>query len=163
MACHLVNIQALFRSAKYRHLSQSYNPIFVIPIPESLPEKSSRSSTPITHTPGRRTGAGSANISVPSRTPVARIPIHGFQQLTLLSMINLTGRVPPLHNTKLGSPCLTLEAIRRTASKPIVIFPECTTSNGRGLLRFAEVFRQTVPVKNFQVFIQSVRCVCALK
>jgi hypothetical protein len=72
-------------------------------------------------------------------------------------MINMTGCVPPFQSTNPGSPCLTLEEIRRTASKPVVIFPECTTSNGRGLLRFAEVFRQSVPVKNCQVFIQSVR------
>lgn len=78
-------------------------------------------------------------------------------------MINLAGRVPPFQNTKPGSPCLSLEEIRRTASKPVVVFPECTTSNGRGLLRFAEVFRQSVPIKNYQVFIMSVRFVSALK
>ncbi|KAF8974211.1 hypothetical protein BDZ97DRAFT_1911419 [Flammula alnicola] len=48
-------------------LAIQYNPIFVIPVPESLPETpaASRSSTPIAHTPGRRTGTGSANIQVP--------------------------------------------------------------------------------------------------
>ncbi|KIM46284.1 hypothetical protein M413DRAFT_65627 [Hebeloma cylindrosporum] len=140
-------------------LAVCYNPIFVLPIPDSLPEPPvpSFSSTPIMHTPGRRTGTGSAKISTPPRTAGARVPVHRFQQFSLLSMISLTGRVPPFQNTQAGLPCLTLEEIRRTASKPVVVFPECTTSNGRGLLRFAEVFRETVPIKNYQVFIMSVR------
>ena len=69
-------------------------------------------------------------------------------------MITLIGHVPPY---KFSSKKSTLEEIRRTASRPIVVFPECTTSNGRGLLRFADVFHQDVPVKNFQVFIACVR------
>jgi hypothetical protein len=71
-------------------------------------------------------------------------------------MITLAGYVPPFD---LGSRKSTLEEIRRTASRPVVVFPECTTSNGRGLLRFADVFHQSVPVKNYQVFILCVRCV----
>lgn len=165
LACRLVNIQVLFHLAKYSHLFQSYDPIFVFPIPDSLPEPPalSRSSTPIIHTPGRRTGTGSAKISAPSSTAVSRIPVHRFQQFSLLSMINLAGRAPPFQNTKPGSLGISLEEIRRAASKPVVVFPECTTSNGRGLLRFAEVFRQNVPVKNCQVFIMSVRWVSMLK
>lgn len=40
----------------------------------------------------------------------------------------------------------------------MVVFPECTTSNGRGLLRFAELFRDvSVPLTKFKVFIMCVR------
>jgi hypothetical protein len=54
-------------------------------------------------------------------------------------------------------PC-TLEEIRQAADRPIVVFPECTTSNGRGMLRFADVFKDySVPVKRFKVFIMCVR------
>lgn len=69
-------------------------------------------------------------------------------------MINYTGRVP-----EPSSEFLSLEEIRRQATRPVVVFPECTSSNGRGLLRFAEVFRNTVPIKGYQVYIMSVRCV----
>jgi hypothetical protein len=69
-------------------------------------------------------------------------------------MIKLVGQVPPFDiSPKKG----TLEEIRRTASRPIVVFPECTTSNGRGLLRFADVFHQDVPVEKYQVFIACLR------
>ena len=71
-------------------------------------------------------------------------------------MITLAGHVPPFDISPEKS---TLEEIRRTASRPIVVFPECTTSNGRGLLRFADVFHQDVPVKKYQVFIACVRYV----
>lgn len=74
-------------------------------------------------------------------------------------MVTRIGHVPPFGLTNSGSTKSTLEEIRRTASRPIVVFPECTTSNGRGLLRFADVFHQNVPVKKFQVFILCVRCV----
>ncbi|KAH9482933.1 hypothetical protein JR316_0005033 [Psilocybe cubensis] len=136
-------------------LAIRFNPIFVLPVPVSLPESTvaSRASTPVSHTPGRRTGTGSANIQVASRTTTLRVPISGFRQLSLLSMIIHTGGVPPYGSME----CRPLEDIRRSASRPIVVFPECTTSNGRGLLRFADVFRQTVPVKKFQVFVVSIR------
>jgi 1-acyl-sn-glycerol-3-phosphate acyltransferase len=52
-----------------------------------------------------------------------------------------------------------LEDIRKQADRPVVVFPECTTSNGRGLLRFTDAFGETVPVKNYQVFVMCVRYV----
>ena len=141
-------------------MSSRFNPIFVLPISDSaaVPEHhaSSRSSTPIKHTPGRRTGTGSANLQSPSTATVPRIPILGFQVVSLFKMIALAGHVPPFDISPKRS---SLEEIRRTASRPIVVFPECTTSNGRGLLRFADVFHQDVPVKKYQVFVVCVRCV----
>lgn len=144
----------LYLNSSTNSSTTRYNPVFVIPIPESFPESPavSRASTPITHTPGRRTGTGSANIQVTPRASVPRIPIAGFHQVSLFSLINFTARVPTL-----DSRSLTLEEIRRKASRPVVVFPECTTSNGRGLLRFADVFRQNVPVKGYQVFVMSAR------
>ncbi|KAF5322698.1 hypothetical protein D9619_000453 [Psilocybe cf. subviscida] len=135
-------------------LATQYNPTFVIPIVECLPETpaASRTGTPISHKPGRRTGTGSANIQMADRALVTRIPIAGFRQLSLLSMIAYTGGVP-----ELGGPSFALEEIRRSAKGPVVVFPECTTSNGRGLLRFADVFRTYVPAKGYQVFIMSAR------
>ncbi|KJA29963.1 hypothetical protein HYPSUDRAFT_60806 [Hypholoma sublateritium FD-334 SS-4] len=135
-------------------LAIQYNPVFVIPIPATVPETLSNSlpSTPVTHTPGRRTGTGSANIQVQPRMSTAQTPITGFKEISLLSMINFTGRVP-MPDSMISS----LEDIRSRSTRPVVVFPECTTSNGRGLLRFAEVFYQTIPVKGYQVFIMSIR------
>ncbi|KAF8639434.1 hypothetical protein AX16_010289 [Volvariella volvacea WC 439] len=71
-------------------------------------------------------------------------------------MIKATGSVPPYQSSH--RPSVTdLETIRKTSNRPLVIFPECTTSNGRGLLRFSNVFCQTVPVRNYRVFVMCVR------
>ena len=109
--------------------------------------------------PGRRTGTGSANIQSQSKaTKAVRVPIAGFRKVSLLSIIRLTGQVPPFGSTAQHS-SHNLEDIRKSADRPIVVFPECTTSNGRGLLRFANVFRETVPVQHYQVFVTCMRCV----
>lgn len=138
----------------------SFNPIFVLPITEAIRASpiSSRPSMPITHTPGRRTGTGSANIQSSNRATSIRIPIIGFRQLSLLSILQLCGKAPPFDFSSQTIP-RTLEDIRKNSDRPIVVFPECTTSNGRGLLRFADVFRQDVPVKDYQVFVMCVRYV----
>lgn len=135
-------------------LAVRFNPLFVLPVPEATPAPS-LPSTPISHSPGRRTGTGSANIQQPTNTPSLRIPIRAFRKVSLLQMIRFTGHVPSPDSD--SSRLHSLEDIRKSASKPIVVFPECTTSNGRGLLRFADVFRQNVPVNAFRVFVMCVR------
>lgn len=140
-------------------LAFRFNPTFVLPVSETvkIPLVTSAVSSPITtHTPGRRTGTGSAAIS-PSRAASARTPMIGFQKVSLLTIIRAAGHVPPYTATS-GTPPTTLEEIRKAAGGPLVVFPECTTSNGRGLLRFADVFKgYAVPVKAFQVFVMCVR------
>ena len=149
---------SLFVSPSYfTHVAGRFNPTFVLPIPDSLPETPKQSllaSAPITQQTRRRTAIGSAELR--SKTIRSQIPIRGFQEVSFLQMVSVTGRVPPFSNMHLND-ALSLEEIRRKSSKPIVVFPECTSSNGRGLLRFASVFRQTVPTKNYQVFVMSVR------
>lgn len=111
-------------------------------------------------TPGRRTGTGSAAISTPSnRASVQRLPIQGFRELSLISILRATGHVPPDYGVN-GSPLQgkTIDEIRKSANAPIVVFPECTTSNGRGLLRFADVFLgQAVPARKYGVYVMCVR------
>ena len=142
---------------------RSFNPIFLLPVCETLdlstpPEK----STPISRTPGRRTGTGSAAISPSAssaRNPTQRVPIVGFRRVGLLSMILSTGHLPLIAGSTSARP-ETLEEVRRRADRPVVVFPECTTSNGRALLRFAEVFRGVkVPVMKYKVFVMCVRYV----
>ncbi|KAI0650649.1 hypothetical protein C8Q79DRAFT_397753 [Trametes meyenii] len=139
-------------------LAFRFNPVFVLPVAETLdlPSLETNVSTPISRTPGRRTGTGSAAISSPSsRVPTARIPIVGFRHVSLLSMVAATGR-PPLAAD--GSKVESLEAIRSKADRPVVVFPECTTSNGRALLRFAEVFGDVkLPVLKYKVFVMCIR------
>jgi hypothetical protein len=70
-------------------------------------------------------------------------------------MIRATGSTPQSPSS--GS-YASLEDIRKSAERPVVVFPECTTSNGRGLLRFARVFEgYNVPVKEWNVFVMCTR------
>ncbi|KAI0321818.1 hypothetical protein OF83DRAFT_1168093 [Amylostereum chailletii] len=135
-------------------LSYRFNPIFVLPVPSESP---SAPSAPAPQATGRRTGTGSAAVTPAANRPsTKRIQIAGFRKVSLLSLICFTGRVPvPSH----ASPSLTLEDIRGSAGRPVVVFPECTTSNGRGLLRFADVFKgRPVPTKGYSVFVMCARC-----
>jgi len=87
-----------------------------------------------------------------------RMPITGFHQVSLWNVLSSLGQTPSTNGLSLeGSK--SLESIRTSANRPVVVFPECTTSNGRGLLRFADVFDPSipVPVKEFKVFVMCVR------
>ncbi|RDX55724.1 hypothetical protein OH76DRAFT_764849 [Lentinus brumalis] len=140
-------------------LAFRFNPIFLLPVCETLDLSSpTEKSAPIARTPGRRTGTGSAAISSPAaRNPTQRVPIVGFRRVNLLSMISSAGHLPLIAGLTSAKP-ETLEEIRSSADRPVVVFPECTTSNGRALLRFAEVFRgMKVPVMKYKVFVMCVR------
>ena len=138
-----------------------FNPIFVLPVCETLDVPSvTPTSTPLSRTPGRRTGTGSAALSSPpagSRAPTPRVPIAGFRRVGLLRMLAAAGHLPLLAGAAKPVP---LEEIRASADRPVVVFPEGTTSNGRALLRFAEVFAGVkLPVMKYKVFVMCVRCV----
>jgi hypothetical protein len=110
-----------------------------------------------TRATGRRTGTGSAAISHPTKPLAQRVNIAGFHKVSLLQIIMCTGRTPLDASSGNYS---SLEEIRSSANRPVVVFPECTTSNGRGLLRFAELFKDCpVPVKRFKVFVMCIRYV----
>ncbi|KAI0772700.1 hypothetical protein BC629DRAFT_1639305 [Irpex lacteus] len=140
-------------------LAFMFDPIFVLPVcePPTTENATSRNSSPITVTPGRRTGTGSAAISSPSaRTPTPRSKVLGFKEVSLLSIVAATGTTPS--TTSEHTTYSSLETIRSKANRPIVVFPECTTSNGRGLLRFSNVFPNIqVPVEKFEIFVMCVR------
>lgn len=138
-------------------LAFRWNPLFLLPVVEELPVEESRPATPQI-TPGRRTGTGSAAISTPAgnSSSRARTPIVGFKPVSLLPMIHHTGS-GPLTRKEAGD-VRSLEDIRSKANRPVVVFPECTTSNGRALLRFADILTDVqVPVRKFRVFIMCVR------
>ena len=132
----------------------------MLPTPEFLPEfeENLRISAPITNRPGRATGTGTGSANIQSsgkHSATPPIPIKGFRQVSLLHIIYLTGRLPPYFAK--DSRMHSLDEIRKSAGRPVVVFPECTTSNGRGLLRFADVFHEKVPVKGYQVFVMCAR------
>ncbi|KAF8897442.1 hypothetical protein BD779DRAFT_1667422 [Infundibulicybe gibba] len=136
-----------------------FNPIFVLPISDtSTLSMVSQPTTPITKIPGRRTGTGSAAIQPPNRATSSRVPVLGFQEVSLLSMIRQIGQVPPFGPSYPGN-YQPLEDIRKKADRPVVVFPECTTSNGRGILRFANIFQKNIPITSHQVFVMCVRFV----
>ncbi|THH17955.1 hypothetical protein EW146_g2953 [Bondarzewia mesenterica] len=141
-------------------LAFRFNPVFVLPVSSSETTPSVvRASTPTTSTPGRRMGTGSAAISAPStRSSSTPISIIGFRQVSLLSILRSTGEVPLFNAILDDTKGNSLEEIRKTASRPVVVFPECTTSNGRGLLRFAELFSgRDVPTGGCKVFVMCIR------
>ncbi|KAH9065435.1 hypothetical protein EDB87DRAFT_1595855, partial [Lactarius vividus] len=118
-------------------LGVCFDPLFVFPVSSTLVEQ--HGASPETRVAGRKTGTGSAATNSPT---------------SLLRMITLAGNTPLDAS---GGNYSSLEEIRRKASCPLVVFPECTTSDGRGLLRFAEVFKnRTVPVKGHKLCVSGV-------
>jgi hypothetical protein len=123
----------------------SFDPIFVLPVPTVAPELPSTTSAPLAHTPGRRTGTGSAALSAPAaRAASSRIALAGFRPAGLLAVLSSAGHAPPFAAAAAagGSAGVSrsLVDICKAADRPVLVFPECTTSNNRGLLRFADVF-----------------------
>lgn len=88
------------------------------------------------------------------------MPLTGFHQVTLIKMLSSLGKTPCTYGLPLEG-AKSFEEIRANADRPVVVFPECTTSNGRGLLRFADVFdpNTPIPVKGYQVFLMCARYV----
>ncbi len=101
----------------------------------------------------------SAGPAILGRTASQRSEILGFREVSLLSMILAAGNVPP-YNALINKRVeyKSLRQIQNETGRLIVVFPECTTSNGRGILRFADCFKgETVPTKGYNVFIMCIR------
>ncbi|KAF8709090.1 hypothetical protein RHS03_02718, partial [Rhizoctonia solani] len=139
-------------------LAVRYNPQFVLPVCASPTLSATQTTAPAT--PGRRTGTGSAQVSTASAA--RRQQILGFRTASLLEMILATGHVPP-YGSSTSTVMATIEDIRAQCDRPLVVLPECTTSNGRALIRFADVFvagkgkHIKHPVKGFKMYIMCAR------
>ncbi|RGB31246.1 hypothetical protein C1646_671054 [Rhizophagus diaphanus] len=84
-----------------------------------------------------------------------------LRPISLWKAIWTTGSYPNL-DPPIGIETFTLQELvnyaKTNQSKPIVIFPEGTTSNGRALLKFNPIFKDiSIPVKNFKIHIFTVR------
>lgn len=66
--------------------------------------------------------------SVEGASVNGRKRITGFTRVSLMQMLNATGRIPTQYSgsTGHGQP---LEAILKAADRPVVLLPEATTSN----------------------------------
>lgn len=142
-------------------LAFRFNPTFVLPVasPPARIQNGSISST--SRVTGRKTGTGSANVSLPRTASAFQRPLLGFCEVSLFKMLSATGCIPPFGNPASSSAIRPLEEIRKKARGPVVVFPECTTSNGRALLRFANIFGEnppSIPVRSYNIFILCVRC-----
>ena len=105
-----------------------YNPTFLLPTfspPEVTPEKF-----------GRSTGTGSAAIQTASSGP--QPPCLGYVPVSLVDLIRRTGLTAPTASTPPVGLYKTLRDARRKEKRPVVLFPEGTTGNGRAVLRFGE-------------------------
>lgn len=115
-----------------------FNPTYLLPMHEALPPAS---------------GTG---------TP--RAQFKGYVPVNLTTILSLTGHTPSLFRTRLSNhavyPTLT-EARIACHGRPLVVFPEATTSNARGLLRFSQgcLADVEVPVRGFNVWVMFFKCV----
>jgi hypothetical protein len=77
-------------------LLRRFDPQFVLPVTDVPDAAVVEDSTPISSTPGRRTGTGSAAISSTAlRKPTYKATIRGWIKVPLLTMLRQTGSVPP--------------------------------------------------------------------
>jgi hypothetical protein len=115
-----------------------FNPTFALPIhtPPAVDPSRSASVT------GRQTGTGSSNIDLPSISSVPSSPLLGYLPVSLFTILNLTGHTPAhFYSSQYegkGVKLYTLEELCDRAPGAVVLFPEGTTTNGRGLLRSSE-------------------------
>lgn len=134
-----------------------FNPVFVMPVIAKQECKiPTVDSSPMMHKPGRN-GRFSSPVALHQASKIySSLSIRGFRRVSLLEMIRISGRTPEGLQSNAES---SLEELRQSVHHhPIVVFPECTTSNGRGILRFANIFEGfTLPVERFNVFIMCVR------
>ena len=146
LANHTSYIDILF-------LQAFYNPVYLLPIFSSLP---STPSTPPKF--GRSTGTGSANIGGTLPQP----PLIGYLKLSFWEMLNRVGQLPPTEPVLPLNAYKTLKEARRKEGRPVVLFPEGTTGNGRAVLRFGEGVLEQGDVggdQDGQVFVKYLRCV----
>ncbi|OCF74403.1 hypothetical protein I204_04775 [Kwoniella mangroviensis CBS 8886] len=114
------------------YLAFRHNPTFLLPI-----FSTASSSTAPTAKTGRHTGTGSASINLSSSS--TQPDLIGYEPIPLFALLGRTGSLPPTYDlpptTKYYK---NLREARRKEGRPVVLFPEGTTSNGREILRFAD-------------------------
>ncbi|KIR59370.1 hypothetical protein I314_04892 [Cryptococcus bacillisporus CA1873] len=111
------------------YLAFRHNPTFLLPVYsndifQELPKT------------GRHTGTGSAAINTP--TAAVQPPLLGYLPYTLTSLLARTGLPPAQYDVPPKGMYKTLREARRKEKRPVVLFPEGTTGNGRAILKFGE-------------------------
>ncbi|GMK59705.1 hypothetical protein CspeluHIS016_0803110 [Cutaneotrichosporon spelunceum] len=110
-------------------LLYQHNPVFLLPVFASSPARDDSF--------GRASGTGSANILASSSS--AQVPCAGYIVVSPLSLMARAGALPPLlADVDADKVYHTLAAARRAIARPLVLYPEGTTSNGRAVLRFGD-------------------------
>ena len=90
-----------------------------------------------------------------------RSVIGGFREVSVTQLITHCGFTPPFQGIAGGHEkslsLLELLGRAKQTGQAVVLFPECTTSNGRGLLRFSNIKGLELPVKDVNLFLMCVR------
>ncbi|WVO15244.1 hypothetical protein L204_102898 [Cryptococcus depauperatus] len=108
-------------------LAFRHNPTFLLPIFGNDVSQETQKT-------GRHTGTGSANIG----SVLIQPRLIGYKPYSLGSLLMRTGALPDQCDIPQNDLYKTLREARRKENRPIVLFPESTTSNGRAILRFGE-------------------------
>lgn len=135
-------------------LAFRFDPVFVLPVTTRNQDTNDTTNTePVTS--HRRSVVGANALPQSPRRVTKRVPVKGFRIVSLLEMLNLCGQVPPYKRASQYDHMVSIGEIQSASRRPIVVFPECTTSNGRGILRFADVLQNIK--KGSKVFVMCVR------
>jgi hypothetical protein len=123
-------------------LSCRFNPTFLLPIHESSCP-SSGSTTPL------------------------RTTIKGYAAVNLTTALSLTGHTPSTFSKVIPHTAVypTIDLARLACDgRTLVVFPEGTTSNARGLLRLSQgcLADVEVPVRGYNLWVMFFKCVSSL-
>ena len=92
-----------------------------------------------------------------SHLDTATTAFAGYTTVSFINMIRATGYTPPYYGlSNSSSSAKDIPSLCRRSKRPLVLFPEFTTSNGRGLLHFSDLENIKGP-HGFNIFIMGVR------
>lgn len=124
-----------------------FNPVFVLPVVSYSDSAAFGSSSPVNRRQDK------------SLSHRAESTLLGYKTVTVFDIVRATGFTPPYNGiVSNNATAQSLSSIRSRAKGPVVVFPEYTTSNGRGLLQFVD-FQKTekLTAQGYNTFVMAVR------
>lgn len=127
----------------------NFNPIFLLPVVAPSTKKPSPSASSAKPSPARRRNAGASVVTDANERGAAAAAagtsdqnekrLLGFEKVSLWKAIANAGNAPLVYGQD-ATGYQDLAQLTKNAQGPLMVFPELTTSNNRGLLRMAPIF-----------------------